>query len=85
LRLAFLGDVEPAHQLQARDERGRRAVAVDDLLLQLPVDAQPNPEAALVGLDVDVGRVDVHGVLEHRLDQLDDGRVGRALFGGQGS
>ena len=64
----------------SRVTRPPHAVTVDHLLLQQAVDTLPYSQAALVGLDVDIRRVDEHGVLEHRLDELDDRRVGRAFL-----
>ena len=81
LRQAFLRDVEAAHQLQSRDQRVRDAASIEHVLLQYAVDALSNAQHFLVRLDVDVGRVDLHGVLEYRLQQLDDRRFGRVLLG----
>ncbi len=53
------------------------------MFLQETIDAQANAQATVVGLDVNVGGRDPDGVLEHRLDQLDDGRVRRAFLGRQ--
>ncbi len=74
LRQALLGDVEPGHDLDARDERVAHLHGQGHELPHDAVHAETDPESPLVGLDVDVG-----GALLQRLDEevvrdLDDGR-----------
>ena len=83
LRLAFLGDVEAAHELDACDQGLPDAVAVYDLFLKHSVDTLANAQELLLGLDVNIRGLHAHGVVEHALDELDDRRVCGALFGCQ--
>jgi hypothetical protein len=79
LRQALLCDVEATHELEARDQRAGDAAAVDLLLLQHAVDTLAHPQRAFAGLDVNVRGAHLHRVLEHRLNESDDRRVGRAF------
>ena len=75
LRQALLGDVELRHDLDARDdERRHRALGLQNLT-QHAVHAEAHDEAVLERLDVDVGRVLLHRLREHRVDEPDDRRV----------
>ena len=72
----LLGDVELRHDLDARVNgvlqlHRRRHHVVEDA-----VDAEPDPELLLVGLDVDVGGAPLEGVHEQHVGELDD----RSLF-----
>ena len=80
---SLLGDVEPGHELQPRDECARHAPAVDHLLLQDAIDPEPDAQLLIAGLDVNVRGARLHGVIEHGLQELDDGCVGRTLLGGK--
>ena len=72
LRQALLGDVEPRHDLDARDDQRRdRALGLQHLA-QHAVDPEPDHEAVLERLDVDVGRVLLHRLGEQGVDQADD-------------
>ena len=85
LRQALLGDVEPRHDLDARDQqRGDGALGLQHLA-QHAVDAEAHHEAVLVGLDVDVGGVFLDRLRQHRVDQADDRRVVLALQRSEGS
>ena len=83
LRQALLGDIEPRHELQPCDQRVRHAAAVDQLFLQHAVDPQADAQLLFARLDVDVRGARLHGVVEHGLQQLDDGGIGRAFLGGE--
>jgi hypothetical protein len=78
LRQAPLGDVELRHQLEPHDQRRGDARIRLDLDVQDPVDAKAHDQRMLLRLEVDVGRVDPGGIVEDRLQQLDDRRVGIA-------
>ena len=72
-------DVELGHDLDAGDERvpqlhGQRHHVVED-----PVDAEPDAELLLVGLDVDVRGLPLERVHEEHVRELDDGRGVRGL------
>ena len=56
LRQSLLGDVEAAHELQARHQRAGDAAALDHLLLQMAVDALAHSQRTFAGLDVQIGR-----------------------------
>ena len=73
---ALLGDVEPAHDLDARDDaRLERARQRLDRLVEHVVDAEAHADLALEGLEVDVAGALLDGVLQQRVHQLDDRRV----------
>ena len=78
LRGAPLGDVEPAHDLQARGDcrlqclRDRRDPACD------AVDAGAHDELALLGLEMDVRRAFFDRLCDHLIDEAD----GRRCRGG---
>src|SRR5207244_6233100 len=55
LRQAFLGDVEAAHDLDARDDRILKPLRRTNDLLQNAVDAEPHADVLLLRLDVDIG------------------------------
>ena len=73
---ALFSDIEPAHQLEARDQCRRDAFALDALFLQLSIDALADPQPAIARFDVDVGGVYLHGILEQRLQQPQDRGIG---------
>ena len=72
-----LGDVETRDDLEPRHhgqvERARHLEEVE----QEPVDPVADARPVLVGLDVDVGGAVGGGAVQHVVDDLDDGRVGR--------
>ncbi len=75
LRQALFGDVETRHHLDARDqERRNRALGLQHLA-QHAVHAEPDDQAVLVGLDVDVGGVFLDGLGQYGIDQPDDRRI----------
>ena len=75
LRQPLLGDVEPRHDLHARDD----GVAVLERRrhhrLQHAVDAEPDPHFLFVRLDVDVARALLNRRQHQRVDELDDRRL----------
>ena len=76
LRQALLGDVQVSHDLDARhDARLDRLGQRLDRLVEHVVDAEAHAELALEGLDVDVAGALLHGVVQQRIHQLDDGGV----------
>ena len=86
LRQPLLGDVEAAEHLDAADERrvqlARNRVAWN----QHAVDAMPDPDRLILGLDVQVGRAFGNRVVDDQLQQPHDRRIARsrrALRGGE--
>ena len=71
----LLGDVELAHDLQARDHRADHPLRDVRGLLQHAVDPEADPHLALFGLEVDVGGALGHGLGEDAVDELDHRRV----------
>ncbi len=69
---APLGDVEVAHDLDARDD-ARRSSALRDRrrLAEHAVDAEADPHVAAVGLEVDVGGALLDRLGDDRVDELD--------------
>ena len=78
LRLAALGDVQVAHDLQARDHGLAKVCGHFDVRHQRAIDPEPDAglEFARHGLDVDVGRFLVVGVDDDLVDELDEFVVG---------
>jgi hypothetical protein len=74
LRLAFLGDIQIRHDLEAAGDRVAESVdrCWHARLAQDAVDAIANVEEVLVGLDVDVGCPLANGFEEQVVHQLDD-------------
>ena len=85
LRDAALGDVEVGEDLDAGGDRGDRRRGHDRRLGEHAVDAVADPHLVLLRLEVDVGGAALDGLLDHPLDELDDGRVlaGRAEVHGR--
>ena len=80
LREPLLRDVEPRHQLESEDQRRRYPYLVEVGLVEDAVDTLPDAEHLLVRLDVDIGGMDLHRVLEDHAEELHDrGLVLRAL------
>ena len=79
LRQALLGDVEPRHDLDARDHQRRHRALGLQHLAQHAVDAEAHHQAVLERLDVDVGGVLADRLGQHGVDQADDRRVVIAL------
>ena len=71
----FLGDVQLGHDLDARHHQRRHGAAGLQDLLQHAVDPESDCEAVLVGLDVDIRGVFLHGLGEDRVDEANDGRL----------
>jgi hypothetical protein len=78
LRAPLLGDVQVAHDLDARDDRRPVARRNLDVGLEVAVLAQPDLglRLARVGLDVDVRGAHLVGLNDHLVDQLDQLVVG---------
>ena len=75
LRQALFGDVEAGHHLDAADQqRGQRPARLEHLA-QDAVDPKAHDQAALLGLDVDVGGVLLDRLQQQRVDQPHHGRV----------
>ncbi|MQM39515.1 hypothetical protein KBTX_03543 [wastewater metagenome] len=75
----LLGDVQPGHDLDARDQqRGHAAWRLQDLA-EHAVDAKAHRQPRLEGFDVHVRGALADGLGEQRVDQPDDGRVILAL------
>ena len=72
---ALLGDVELAHDLDARDDAGDHPLRHAGDLVEDAVDAEADAHVALLGLEVDVGGALVDRLAEDRVDELDDRRV----------
>ncbi len=83
LRQALLRDVQPAHELQARDQGRRDAPAVHGLLMQDPVHALTDAQGGLAGLDVHVRGAHLHRFLEYGLNETDDRGIRGAFLRGQ--
>ena len=79
LRQALLGDVEPRHDLDARDDQRRHRALGLQHLAQHAVDAEADHESVLERLDVDVGGVLLDRLRQQRVDQADDRRLVLAL------
>ena len=79
LRQALLGDVELRHDLDARDDQRRDRAPALQHFAQHAVDAEAHHQPVLERLDVDVGRVFLHRLREHGVDEADDRRVVFAL------
>ena len=79
LRLAALGNIEVAHDLQARHHGLAEMRRHLDIGLQRAVDAKADAglELARHGLDVDVGHLLVVGIDDDLVDKLDQFIVGR--------
>ena len=69
---AALGDVEVGHDLQAADQPGLDVLGRAHHLMEHAVDAVPDPDVALGGLDVDVGGAVLNGLADQEVDELDD-------------
>ena len=74
LRQAFLGDIEPRHNLEPANDGSLKAVDLrrQRLCLQHAVDAIPNVQGAFAGLDVNVAGPFIGRLHEHFIDELDD-------------
>ena len=79
LRRAALGDVEPAHDLQAADDRALLRGRDDRELTDDSVDAPAHDEAARLGREVDVRGAERERALDRLVDLRD--RRGGALAG----
>ncbi len=71
LRDTFLGDVQTAHELQARDQRTGDAPSVDDLFLKGAVYTLTDAQNTFARLDVDIRCAHLDRVLKHGLNQAD--------------
>ncbi len=72
---APLGDVEVRHDLHARDDPGRHAARHRGDVLQDTVDAKAHAHLLAIGREVDVGGVQLDGLADELVDELDDRRV----------
>ena len=79
LRPEPVGDVEPGHDLDARDERKPGVPRDLHDLPQHAVDAVAHHDAAFDRLDVDVARPAGHAIGQHHVDQPDDRPLARLL------
>ena len=80
LRVALLGDVEVAHDLDARSDAGLQPARQRlHRLVEHVVDPEADADLLLEGLDVDVARPLLDRVLEKRVHEADDRRVVRGL------
>ena len=75
LRLAALGDVDVAHDLEAGDDAVLDALGRALHRVQHPVDAVPHPHVVLGRLDVDVGRVVLDRLAHEQVHETHDGSV----------
>ncbi len=75
LRQALLGDVQVRHDLQPGDQRADVGLRRGETLAQHAVNAESHAHVALVRLDVDVARAAGDGLVEDRVDELDDRRA----------
>ena len=76
--MALLRDIQARHQLEAQGDRAGNAQVGFRLRLEVAVDAKADPQPVFLRLDMDVRGADLGGVLEQRLQQLDDRRILRA-------
>ena len=83
--MALFRDVEPGHQLEPQGERRGDARLRLRLRLEVAVDADADAQLVFLRFDVDVRGPHLRGVLEQRLQQLDDRRVLRAEGGIEGA
>src|SRR5262249_50968964 len=74
LRQTLLGDVQPGHDLDARDDHRLEALGRRDDVVEDAVDAEAHRQVALERLDVDVAGAVLDRLEEERIDQLDDRR-----------
>ena len=74
LRQPAFGDVEVAHDLEARDEAVGDLPGQTELFLAETVDAVADDEVFFLRLDVDIGCAADVGVLDDAVGELDDGR-----------
>ena len=72
---ATLGDVEVAHDLQARHDAGDHAPRDGHRLHEHAVDAEAHAHRAVLGLEVDVRGALLDGLGDDLVDELDDRRV----------
>ena len=79
LRQAPLGDIETGHEFEARHQGAGDAPLGGGLHAQHAVETETDAQLIFIRLDVDIRGVDLHGVFEHGLEQLDHRRVGQAL------
>ena len=75
LRQAALGDVEPGHDLHARHHGGVQPSRRREHVVQHAVDAQPDREGALEGLDVHVAGARPDRLVDDAVHQANGGRV----------
>ena len=74
LRVPALDDVEVRHDLEPADHRrGHRRLDEQDVL-ELAVDPVADPQAVLLGIEMDVGGLAVAGAFQDLVDQLGQGR-----------
>jgi len=79
LRLAPLGDVELREDLEAGRHSGREALRDPLHFVQDAVDAEPDDERVVLGIEMEIAGP-VFGCLEDdRVDQAHEGRVGNAV------
>ncbi|MNQ78045.1 hypothetical protein D3C85_929470 [compost metagenome] len=78
LRHALFGDVEPRHDLDARDQKRRDARVEAQGFAQDAIDPHPHDQGALIGLQVDVRGARAHGLGDDAVDHADD----RGVVGG---
>ena len=75
LRHPLLGDVEPRHDLDARDDERRQGAVGLQHLAQHAVHAEAHHQPRLEGFDMNVGGVLADGLGEQGVDQADDGGI----------
>src|SRR5262249_41950773 len=75
LGAALLGDVDAAHDLDARGHRGLEPAGRTVALDEHAVDAVAHPNAIGKRLDVNVAGPGLDGFLNDEVDQLDDRRI----------
>ena len=80
LRQAALGDVEPRHDLEARDERRAERRLRRLHVLQRAVDAVADREPVLARLDMDVGGAHLHRARDELVGKPDDRRAARQIL-----
>ena len=65
-----LDDVQIGHDLEPADDRhGHRRLDEQDIL-ELAVDAVPDPQAVLLGIEMNVGGLTIAGAFQDQVDQL---------------
>jgi hypothetical protein len=80
LRQAAFGDVEPGHDLDARDDRSLQPRLRSLDLVQHAVIAVADPQPVGKRFEMNIGSVRFHGARDQLIDQPDDRRLAREIL-----